>query len=67
MSQKVSESSIRLKEMIEKAIEDHKITRDEYDKIINTATEDGHIDQHEQALLRELQQMIEDKAVRFVI
>ena len=66
MPRKVSESSIRLKEMIEKAIEDHKITRDEYDQIINIATEDGHIDPDEQALLRELQQMIEDKMVRFV-
>jgi tellurite resistance protein len=67
MPRKVSESSIRLKEMIEKAIEDHKITRDEYDQIINIATEDGHIDQDEKVLLRELQQMIEDKMVRFVI
>lgn len=66
MPRKVSESSIRLKEMIEKAIEDHKITRDEYDQIINIATEDGHVDPDEQALLRELQQMIEDKMVRFV-
>ena len=64
---KVSDSSIRLKEMIEKAIEDHVITREEYDMIINIAAEDGHIDQHEQALLSELQQMIEDKVVKFVI
>ena len=41
--------------------------RDEYDKILNIATEDGYIDAHEQALLSELQQMIEDKVVRFVI
>jgi tellurite resistance protein len=67
MTDRVSESSIRLRKIIEKAIEDHKITRDEYDKIINIATEDGYIDQHEQALLRELQQMIEDKHIRFVI
>lgn len=67
MEDKVSESSIRLRAIIEKAIEDHQITRDEYDKILNIATEDGYIDRHEQALLRELQQMIEDKHVRFVI
>ncbi len=64
---KVSESSIRLREMIEKAIEDHKITREEYDKIIHIATEDGIIDRHEKALLAELQQMIEDKMVKFVM
>ena len=67
MEHKISESSLRMREMIEKAIEDHKITRDEYDRIIHIATEDGHIDKHEQALFRELQQMIEDKMVKFVV
>nr|WP_321358260.1 hypothetical protein [uncultured Draconibacterium sp.] len=67
MNEGVSESSIRLKAMIEKAIEDHKITRDEYDKILNIAAEDGFIDRHEQALLSQLQQMIEDRLVKFVI
>ena len=67
MDNKISESAIRLREMIEKAIEDHKITREEYDKIIYIATEDGVIDRHEKALLSELQQMIEDKAVKFVM
>jgi len=66
MPRKVSESSIRLKKMIVKAIEDLKITHDEYDQIINIATEDGHIDPDEKALLGQLQQMIEDKMVRFV-
>ncbi|WP_319479250.1 hypothetical protein [uncultured Draconibacterium sp.] len=67
MKEEVSESSIRLREMIEKAIADHKISRDDYDKIINIATEDGYIDRHEQALLSQLQQMIEDRLVKFVI
>ena len=67
MDHEVSESSMRLREMIEKAIEDHKITREEYDKILNIATEDGYIDRHEQALLRELQRMIEEREIRFVI
>ena len=67
MKEEVSESSIRLREMIEKAIADQKISRDDYDKIINIATEDGYIDRHEQALLRQLQQMIEDRLVKFVI
>jgi len=67
MDNNISESSVRLREMIEKAIEDHVITRDEYDKIIHIATEDGVIDRHEKALLSELQQMIEDKMVKFVM
>jgi len=66
MEHKVSDSSLRLREKIEKAIEDERITREEYDEIIHIATEDGVIDKHEQALLKELQQMIEDRIVRFM-
>lgn len=62
----VSNSAERLRHMIEKAIEDHKITRDEYDQIIHLATEDGHIDPQEKALLSVLQDMIETKLVKFV-
>jgi hypothetical protein len=61
-----SESAQRLKEMIVKAIDDHRLTRDEYDEIIHLATEDGHIDPQERALLSELQDMIEDRSVRLV-
>ena len=67
MDEKISDSSLEMREMIEKAIEDHVLTRDEYDKIIHIATKDGYLDRHERALLRELQQMIEDKVVKFVM
>ncbi|HEY9124993.1 MAG TPA: hypothetical protein PK252_04265 [Bacteroidales bacterium] len=63
---KVNYSAEKLKKMIEKAIEDHEITRDEYDMIIHIATEDGHIDDQEKALLAELNNMIENKMVKFV-
>ena len=62
-----SESASRARKMIEKAIEDQKITRAEMDTILNIVSEDGHIDPQEQALLNELQQMIEDKSVKFVL
>jgi tellurite resistance protein len=62
----LSESAHKLKEMIVKAIEDQKITREEFDLIIHLATEDGHIDPQEKALLQELQDMIDSKLVRFV-
>ena len=62
-----SESAVRLRKMIEKAIDDQKITRAEMDNILNIATEDGHIDSHEQALLNQLQEMIENKTVRFIL
>ncbi len=64
---KYSESAGRARIMIEKAIEDHKITRAEMDSILNIVTEDGHIDPHEQALLNQLQEMIENRSVKFVL
>lgn len=64
---KYSESAGRLRERIEKAINDQKITRDEMDAILHIATEDSHIDPQEQALLDQLQEMIENKTVRYVL
>ncbi len=61
-----SQSAQRLRDMIEKAIEDHKLTRAEYDKILSIATEDGVIDRDEQVLLGQLQDMIENKFVKLV-
>lgn len=61
-----SESSKRLREMIEKAIEDHEVTRDEMDKIIHIATEDGYIDKQELVLLGQLQEMVENKTVKII-
>lgn len=62
----ISESAQRLKDMIKKAIEDQEITHDEYEQIIHIATEDGHVDSQERALLVELQDMIENRMVRMV-
>jgi len=62
----ISNSAGKLKEMIVKAIEDHKLTREEYDMIIHLATEDGVIDRQEQILLEQLQDMVENKSVKFV-
>lgn len=62
----LSNSSQRLKELIEKSIEDHLITRKEYDAILAIANEDGHIDKQEQALLNQLQEMIEFKEIKII-
>ncbi len=64
---KYSESAGRARIMIEKAIEDQKITHAEMDTILNIVAEDGHIDPHEQALLNQLQEMIENRSVKFVL
>ncbi|OFX84223.1 MAG: hypothetical protein A2W99_00410 [Bacteroidetes bacterium GWF2_33_16] len=61
----ISESNIRLRKIINKAIEDHIITPEEYDEIINVSLEDGFIDTQERALLKVLQEMIENKDVKF--
>jgi len=66
MERNVSKSALELREMIEKAIQNHEITREDYDKIIHVATEDGHIDRHEKVMLREFQTMIDDRDIRFV-
>lgn len=61
----ISESAQRLKIRIEKAIDDGIITPEEYDQIIQIASEDQIIDVHEKALLQQLQEMLANKTVRF--
>ena len=61
----LSESGERLRLAIIRAIEDHVITPEEYEEIIHISYEDGHIDPQERALLAQLQDMIENKEIRF--
>lgn len=63
---KVSESASRVRAMIEKAIEDNQITKAEYEEIIHLVLEDAHVDPQERALIKELQDMIDDKSVKLV-
>ncbi|MCB8998446.1 MAG: hypothetical protein H6540_00055 [Bacteroidales bacterium] len=51
----ISESAARLRKLIDAAIDDHKLTRAEYEEILAEASRDSHIDPHEQALLNQLQ------------
>lgn len=62
----MNSSASNLRALIKKAIEDHTITVEEYDQIIDKATEDGYFDNQEKALLKTLQEMINDKTIRFV-
>ena len=61
-----SKNAGKLRVLIEKAIEDHLITRAEFDAIMAMALDDGHIDAHEQSLLEQLQEMIENKTVKLI-
>lgn len=63
---KVSDSANRIRKMIEKAIEDHTITKAEYEEIIHMVLEDAHVDPQERALIKELQDMIDHKEVKLV-
>ncbi len=63
---KHSKSAERLSELIKKAIDDHKITNEEYDEIMGIAHEDGIIDSQERRLLAMLQDMIADKSIKRV-
>jgi DNA-binding ferritin-like protein (Dps family) len=49
------------KEVIEKAIKDHVIH--EYEEIMKVANKDGMVDDHEQRLLSQLQELLENGTV----
>lgn len=56
----------KLGEMIKKAIDDHKLTNAEFDKIMDEAEADGIIDAKEQSLLSQLHSLIADGTVKRV-
>ncbi len=57
----VTKSGKKLSEVIEKAITDSVITMAEYEEIMSVASQDGVLDAHEKALLRELSTLIANK------
>jgi hypothetical protein len=66
MNTNISKSAHLLREMINKAIDNHKLTRYEYDTIINLASEDGVVDEQERALLAQLHAMLDDRSLKIV-
>jgi hypothetical protein len=62
----LSKDANNLRIIIEKAIHDLQISRDEYEEIVHMATGDGYIDPQERELLRQLREMIEDKTIRLI-
>ena len=63
---RLTKSGFELKDVIQKAIDDHVISTEEYDEIMKVANQDGIIDDHEQRLLTELQKLIADGSVKRV-
>ena len=61
----VTKKGQKLADVIKEAIEDTVITIAEYEEITSVASEDGVLDNHEKALLRELNDMIANKTITF--
>ena len=64
--EKPSKSSVKLTNMINKAITDCEITSSEYDAIMKIANEDQHIDPQEQKLLNQLQSLLANGTIKRV-
>ena len=61
---KLTKSGLELKEVIEKAMKDHVITNSEYVEIMKVASKDGIVDNHEQRLLSQLQELLENGTLK---
>lgn len=61
-----SKSASNLKELINHAIRDLEVTPDEYNKIMDCAHDDSHIDNEEKALLSQFQQMLSNGTIKRV-
>ena len=59
----VTKGGKKLAEVIQKAIEDSVMTMAEYEEIMSVTSQDGVIDNHEKALLRELNDLIANRTV----
>jgi len=64
--EKHSKSAVALKELINQAISDLEITPEEYQRIMDHAHEDGHLDKEERALLAQLQEMLSNGTIQRV-
>jgi uncharacterized protein YutE (UPF0331/DUF86 family) len=63
---KPSKSASSIKELINHAIQDLEITPEEYNKIMDCAHDDGHIDKEEKELLSQFQQMLSNGTIKRV-
>ena len=63
---KPSDSSAKLSEMIKKAINDCELTTTEFDRIMALVDADGVVDQEEQKLLSQLQEMLANQTIKKV-
>jgi hypothetical protein len=64
--QKPSKSATNLKELIKHAISDLEVTPDEYEKIMDCALDDGHLDAEEKTMLSQFHGMISNGTIKRV-
>lgn len=64
--EKPSKSAIGLKAIINEAISDLEITPDEFQKIMDFAHDDSHLDKEEAALLAQFHQMLNNGTIKRV-
>ena len=60
------ESGKKLSDLIKHAISDCELTQTEHDQILALASEDSHIDSQEQALLKQLQDLLSNGTIKKV-
>ena len=63
---KVSDSSQKMRKILDRAIQEHEITRDDYDRFLTIASADGHFDTQERVLLANLNDLIYDRTIKIV-
>jgi len=63
---KPSKSASELKKLINHAIQDLEVTPDEYQKIMDCAHDDSHIDKEEKTLLSQFQAMLSNGTIQRV-
>lgn len=63
---RVSKSAQEIRKLVDKAIKNGEITKDDYDKITHIASEDNEIDNQERVLLAHLNDMIFNKEIKIV-
>ena len=61
----VTKSGQKLAEVIKKAIDDSSITMADYEEIMSVASQDSVIDNHEKALLKQLNVLMANKTIWF--
>lgn len=63
---KVSDSSQKMRKILVRAIQEHEITRDDYDRFLTITSADGHFDTQERVLLGNLNDLIYDRTIKIV-